>query len=218
MSRKATAAEADSPCTMVVRANAGAATLQHGAQLLHFIFNCAVCPVDESRPVSAPWVPAPSSPDRGSCRTSWKSPCADCETVAAASRGEWCPGPHPPMVIAASPFRGTAAAMNQIRRRRTTPNMSRTLPQRIEKNQPARQSMDRLPTRRAQKPYRFVMSPGHPASSGGCHSMSATMRTRSTRSPLPASPGSKSYVLPQAQVEPASSMTRISPAAPRNAI
>jgi len=148
---------------MVVRANAGAATLQHGAQLLHFIFSCAECPVDESSPVSTSWFPGPTLPDPSSCRISWKSPCVACATVAAASRGEWCSGPHPPMVTAASPFRGTAAAMNQIRRRRTTPDIPGTLPQRIEKDQPARQSMDRMPTQCAQEPYRFVMSSAAPA-------------------------------------------------------
>lgn len=34
-SRKATALDADSACTMVVRANCGAVPPQHGAQLLH---------------------------------------------------------------------------------------------------------------------------------------------------------------------------------------
>jgi hypothetical protein len=150
---------------MVVRANAGAATLQHGAQLLHFIFSCAECPVDESSPVSTPWFPASDVAGlqarmhglRGSRHASRarRSP--------TASRGEWCPGPHPPMVTAASPFRGTAAAMNQIRRRRTTPDIPGTLPQRIEKDQPARQSMDRMPTQCAQEPYRFVMSSAAPA-------------------------------------------------------
>ena len=144
---------------MVVRANAGAATLQHGAQLLHFIFSCAECPVDESSPAPTSWFPGPTLPDPSPCRTSWKSPCVASATVAAASRGEWCPGPHPPMVTAASPFRGTAAAMNQIRRRRTTPDIPGTLPQRIEKDQPARQSMDRMPTQCAQEPYRFVWPP-----------------------------------------------------------
>jgi hypothetical protein len=33
---------------MPTRSSAGAATLQHGAQLLHFIFNCGDCPVDDS--------------------------------------------------------------------------------------------------------------------------------------------------------------------------